>query len=238
MGCIDSVTSLSVALAHQVEHLLVARSDGNNDQAPFLELIHQRLRNAFRGTGDDDLVERRMFRPALESVADLDVDVGVAEFFECPLRRAPERFDDFDGVDFLDQAAQHGRLVSATRADFQHAVGGLRVDRLGHERHDEGRRDGLLFPDGQGHVLVGQFAGRPGNELVARCPRMASMTREFCTPASMMAVWTIRWRAASNWARVCARAGSAANARPARLPAGRPSPAAIGSSCSSWSVAA
>ncbi len=158
----------SVAFAHQVEHLLVARSDGDDDQASFPQLIDQRLGHALRRTGDDDLVEGGMFRPALKAVADLHVHVAVAQAFERALRGAAERFDDFDGVDILDQAAEHGRLVSAARADLQHAIGRLRIDRFGHEGDDERGRDGLLVADRQSHVFVGQLARRARHELVAR----------------------------------------------------------------------
>ena len=146
---------LAVLLPHQVQRLLVRVAHGHDHQAAFAQLVDQRLGHFFRRTGDDDLVERSVLGPALEAVADADEDVGVAQAFQRPFGPQTQRLDDLDRVHFLDQRAEHRRLIAAAGADLQHAIRGLRVQLLGHERDDERRGDGLAFADRQAHVIVG-----------------------------------------------------------------------------------
>ena len=146
---------LAVGLLQQIERLLVSLAAGDDHAAAFLELFDQGGRDFFGRAGDDDLVERGVFGPALIAVADLDVDVVVVQPFERLRGLAAERFDDFDRVDVADELREDGRLIAAAGADFQHLVGRLRVEGFGHVGHDERRRDGLAFADGQRHVVVG-----------------------------------------------------------------------------------
>ena len=98
----------------------------------------------------------------------LRVHVSVVQRFQCSARRTCQRFDDLDRVDILHQAAEHGGLVAAAGADFQDAVGRLRVERFGHERDNERRRDRLLIADRQSHILIGQLARLTRHEFVSR----------------------------------------------------------------------
>src|SRR5690606_21567283 len=67
-------------LANQQQLLRVAVLADRNDQTTAgLELCNQRCGDVRRGGGDDDAVERRMFRPAVIAVADASVHVGIAE---------------------------------------------------------------------------------------------------------------------------------------------------------------
>jgi len=138
--------------SEQVEVLSVALADGNDHATAFFELFNQLGRNIFRGAGDDDLVERRIFRPAEVTVADFRFHVRVSgQDSGGPLA---ERLDDLDRVDLLDKVAENGGLVSAARTDLQHLVVRLGIESLGHVGHDEGGRDGLGLADGQSHIPV------------------------------------------------------------------------------------
>jgi hypothetical protein len=55
-----------------------------------------------------------------------------------------------DGIDFVDDAAEHGGGVAGTRAHFQHLVGGLELQKLDHAGDDIRLRDGLTGLDGKG----------------------------------------------------------------------------------------
>ena len=120
-------------LAHQIKHLLVTLPDGDDHQPPVFELIDQRFRDVGRRAGDDDLVERSLFGPTLEPVADSAVDVFVAEVFEKFPRLLAQILDDLDGVDVLDQWAQDRRLITAPGPDLQDLVGGSRRKGFGHQ---------------------------------------------------------------------------------------------------------
>ena len=96
-----------------------------------------------------------VFGPAQVAVAHLHVDIFVMQSVQRLFGLAAERGDDLDRVDFGDELGEHGRLVAAAGADLQHLVARLRVDGFGHVGHDERRRDGLAFADGQRHVEVG-----------------------------------------------------------------------------------
>jgi hypothetical protein len=51
---------------------------------------------------------------------------------------------------------QDGGLIAGAGADLEHAVRRPGIERLRHERHDEGLRKGLVVADGQGPVGVGE----------------------------------------------------------------------------------
>ena len=55
-------------------------------------------------------------------------------------------------------SAEHRRLIAGTRADLEHPMVRLNVERLGHERDDVGLRDRLPEADRQGRIVVGPRA--------------------------------------------------------------------------------
>jgi len=138
MGTNSVGCSFAVLLPQQVQRLLVGVTHRHDHQAAFAKLVDQRLGHFLRAAGDDDLVERRVFGPALKAVADFHVHVAVTQVFERAFGSEPQGLDDFDRVDLLHKAAQHGRLVSAAGANFQHTIAGLRVDGFGHDGDDPG----------------------------------------------------------------------------------------------------
>ena len=75
------------------EFLRVGVADGNDEAAAFCELLEQRRGNLRGRAGDDDGVERRLFRPALEAIADANVDVVVSQALEVLFRAEPERLE-------------------------------------------------------------------------------------------------------------------------------------------------
>ena len=157
-----------IPFAHPMHDLLITRADGDDHGAAVLELVDQGLRNAFGRAGHDNLVEGSLFGPTLEPVTNPHVDVFVAKFLQDGLRLLSERFHDFDRIDFGDEAAEHGCLIAAASADLQDAIGRLRIERFGHERNDERRRDRLLLADWEGHVFVSEFARRARYKFVSR----------------------------------------------------------------------
>ena len=128
-------------LREEVERLRITFTHGNRHQAAVGQLIDQRLRHFFGRTGNDDLVERGVLRPAFIAVADLGVNIFVA----------PQRFfglqakllDNFDRIDVFDERAEDCGLITAPGADLQHFVGRLRLNRLSHLGDNQRRGDRL-----------------------------------------------------------------------------------------------
>jgi hypothetical protein len=138
-----------------MKSLLITLAKRNNHLAAVAELFDKRLRYALRGAGHDDLVKRRVFRPALVTVADLDLHVRVTQLLETLDRLFTQSIDDFNRVNLLHDQRQHGCLVAAPRADFQHAVTGLGIEQCRHVGDQVRRRNGLFMTDGQSLIVVG-----------------------------------------------------------------------------------
>ena len=105
-----------------IELLIIGGPTGMSMLAAFLELIHQRLRDALRRAGDDDRIEGRLFRPALIAIAAADKNIGVAQALEIGGRAGGQRLEDLDRIDIRHQPREHGGLIARTGADFQHPV--------------------------------------------------------------------------------------------------------------------
>lgn len=129
-------------------------ADRNDHSAALAELIDEGGGNPVWGARDDDGVVGSGFRPAQEAIGAMDGDVANAEAAQGGAGGSGELRDDFDGVDLVDEPSEHGGLVTGAGSDFEHAVGGPWVERLGHEGDDEGLGDGLMEPDGQGVIGV------------------------------------------------------------------------------------
>ena len=71
-------------------------------------------------------------------------------------------------VHLPDQLGEHRRLVAGAGADLEHDVLRRGAEQVGHQRHDEGLRDGLAVADRQRAVLVGAGGLLGGDEGVAR----------------------------------------------------------------------
>jgi len=113
-------------------------ADRDDHPAAVLELGDERRRHRLRRAGDDDRIERCMLGPSPIAVAGAHPDVGAAEPPQRGLGALRQWFDDFKGENLRHQFREHGRLISRAGADFQHAIGGLRCQGLGHEGHDVG----------------------------------------------------------------------------------------------------
>ena len=100
------------------------RTDGNDQTATVGELLLIGRRQRLGAGGDDDRVERRLFRQAERAVVQVDVDVGVAESSESLAGVAKQFLNSFDGMHFASQQRQHSRAVAGAGADFQHFVVG------------------------------------------------------------------------------------------------------------------
>jgi len=119
------------------------------------------------GCHHDD-VERRQFRPAEIAVADAEVHILVAEAGQVALRAVGQLRDDFNRADFGRQFGEHGRLVTRSGADLEHATLRGEAGELGHERHDVRLGNRLPLPDGERTIIIGEAAGRLRDELMPR----------------------------------------------------------------------
>jgi hypothetical protein len=91
-----------------------------------------------------------MLGPSEVAVARANRDVAVAEVgqrFACSCRK---RRDNLDRVHAVGEHAEHRGLVARPRANLQHAMVRLDVQRLCHEGNDVGLGDGLVVPYRQG----------------------------------------------------------------------------------------
>ena len=79
--------ALLTALATQQLLHAVGRADRHDEHAAEAYLAQQDFGHRFVGSGDDDAVEGRLFRPALDAVADKRGDVGEPERAKARTRR-------------------------------------------------------------------------------------------------------------------------------------------------------
>ena len=163
------VTVPSVCLSHDGHHLESAPDRHGHDAAD-LELIDQRLGNAFGRGRDHDLVEGRGVRPSGVAIAFARMDVRVPQPFQQRAGTRGQRGNDFDRVHLVHQLREHGGLVSGSGADFKHAIRFCGLNRLCHVGDDVWLRDGLATADRQGTVFIRAMTQMLRNELVARHP--------------------------------------------------------------------
>jgi cysteine desulfurase / selenocysteine lyase len=160
---------LAIALGHANQILLVALADGNDHLALFYKLIDERLWNCLGGTCHDNFVEGCRFGPALITIAAPHMHVDILQTLERLLGTPRKPVDNFNRVDFFHKRAEHCRLVSAPRADLQHAIPGLRIELLGHVGHDVRRRNRLRVTNRQGGIKIGLRLPFLEHEFVPRC---------------------------------------------------------------------
>ena len=103
---------------------------------------------------DDDRVERAAFRPAVIAIGDLSLHVAVSLRRQVFGRGLAELGDDLDRADLPDERRQHRRLVARTGPNLEHHVVRLGLEEVGHQRHDEGLRDGLAVADLDRTVVI------------------------------------------------------------------------------------
>ena len=93
----------SSPLFQQIEILGDALADGNDHPPAFLELLHEWLRHMVGRAGHDDRVEGRMLRPALETVAGLDLHIFKPEPSQVRAGQQGEWLDDLDAENLRDE---------------------------------------------------------------------------------------------------------------------------------------
>jgi hypothetical protein len=106
--------------------------------------------------------------PAQRAVAVPDVDVPIAEPPHALLRQLGQGGVPLDGVDLVGDPGEHGRGIARAGAHLQDALPGLKLQGLGHQRHDVGLGDRLLLLDGERSVVVGKLGEPLGHEGLAR----------------------------------------------------------------------
>ena len=142
--------------------------DRDDQPAADRELLLQRLRHLGPAGRDQDGIERRGLRPAFGAVADAQLDIVVAQLLEPSPGRLGQRRMALDRVDPVGDLAHHGRGVARAGAHLEHAVAGLHLGGLDHQRDDVGLRDRLALADRQRPVLVGELLEAGLDEGLAR----------------------------------------------------------------------
>ena len=124
--------------------------------------------------GDDDLVERRGFLPAIIAVGAAGRDVGIfaVALGDQPVvdaARALREFgNDLDRIDVRREIGEQRRLVAGAGADLEHLVAGLDAERAGHAAHRAGRRDGDAEADVDVVADIGVVVVVRQHEFLAR----------------------------------------------------------------------
>jgi hypothetical protein len=152
---------------HHCHFLQVALADGHHQSAAGLQLFQQGGGH-FRGRGgDEDAVERAVGGQAPVAVAVEKMNLvaqGCQQFLGCE-----EQFLlPLDGQHPGPELGQHGRLVSAARADLQYPELRFHLQQLGLECHRIRLGDGLSRPDGKGLVAVRKLNETAVHEQVPR----------------------------------------------------------------------
>ncbi len=111
------------------------------------ELVNQGLRNVIWRGGDNDQVERRMFRPALIAIPESHFDVLVSQTFQTLFCLVRQGLNNLDAVNMLDDFRQHRGLVTRPSADVQDPRVGLGTPKLSHQSHNVRLRNGLTVSD-------------------------------------------------------------------------------------------
>ena len=154
--------------ADEVERLMRAAADRNDEPSADGELLLQRLRH-FRTAGrDQDGVERGLLRQALGAVGEDDLGIGVTETRDPLARLVGQHVVALDGEHLAGDAAQHRRRVARAGADLEHRVGGPKLQQLDHAGDDIRLRDGLPGLDGQRRILIGEIRQMLRHERLAR----------------------------------------------------------------------
>ena len=143
-------------------------ADGSYETSALFELCEERAGKFRGGSRDDDRVEGCAIRKADAAVADVDIDVCMAEAAESGLSRGRERGLALDGVYMSSKFRQKRSLITRAGANFEDGVVGRQAKQFEHESNDVGLRDGLAFADGERVVVVGLIAVGRSDKLVAR----------------------------------------------------------------------
>jgi hypothetical protein len=161
---------------HPRQHLAVGPlADRHHQPSAGRELRAQARRNEGPARGHEDRVVRRPLGPTERAVAEQDLDVAVAKTLESRPRPRREDLDALDRDDVARDLRQHGGAVARAGPDLEHPLAAREQRCLGHERDDEGLRDGLPLADRQGSIFIGDVPSIFRDELV---PRHLSHRRE------------------------------------------------------------
>ena len=162
--------------AHEVERLMRAAADRNDEPSADGELLLQRLRH-FRTAGrDQDGVERGLLREALGAVGEDDLGIGVTQARDPLARLVGQHVVALDGEHLAGNAAQHRRRVARAGADLEHRVGGPKLQQLDHAGDDIRLRDGLPRLDGQRRILIAKSVKCSGTNASRGTAPMAAST--------------------------------------------------------------
>ena len=123
---------LSIDFFHHVQHLLKPFAQRHNQPAALPQLRDERLRNLLGAARHEGLVERGVLGPSGIPIANLRMDIFISKCFKRRLGAPAQWLHDFDRVNVAHQRAEHGRMIAAASANFEHAVCGRGIEPLGH----------------------------------------------------------------------------------------------------------
>ena len=95
-------------------------ADGDHHATAGLKLLHEGRRDVACSGGHENPVEGAALRPSEITIADLGLDVVIAEVLETPVGGLPEFGDNLDGADSLHQRREHRGLVARPCANLEH----------------------------------------------------------------------------------------------------------------------
>lgn len=145
----------AVLLSDQLEFLAVFRSDWDNHAAALAQLGKKRGRNRVRGGRHDDAIVRSVLGQTSRTVAHEYGHIPVAEPDKDGGSGISQGPVALNRVDSRRQFRKQSSLITGSRSNFQYNVFRFNRQIFEHERDYVRLRNGLLFADGKGVVLVG-----------------------------------------------------------------------------------
>ncbi len=97
-------------------------------------------------------------RPAQGFPGKVDFNIAISQAFQYLSGFLRQLGQALHANHITGQFGENRRLVAAARSDFQHLFRAGQLQRLGHQGDNEGLRNGLVQPDGQRDIFVGEVA--------------------------------------------------------------------------------
>ena len=156
--------------AHQLLSVRIG-ADGHDHTSTDRKLPHQRSGHIRRSSGDENCIEGGLVDPSFGAVGVENVDIIEAGRVEIVGGGFGELADALDGEHFACDFGENSRCIAGAGPDLEQLLAAAQSQRLDHERHDIGLRNGLSGADRKRPVFVGFVALVLRHEqLAANCP--------------------------------------------------------------------
>src|SRR2546426_359308 len=152
----------------EMQHSRLGTKRSASRAAALGKLPDDRGGNAREGSRHHHRVVRGVPGEPLAPVAHHDLDVLDAAASEIGTRGRGEVLPTLDAPDEGGEPGQERRLEAMARANLEHPLGAVQLERVEHLRHERGLRRDLRVRDRQGYVDVGASSDRGGNEAGTR----------------------------------------------------------------------